>query len=43
MLIKFFQKTGFEFTNINSCIFAYQQDNIFIIGGIYVDDFAFVS
>ena len=42
-LIKFFQKIGFIPTNRGPCIFTYQEDDVFIIVGIYVDDLALAS
>ena len=43
MLIKFFRKISFALTNKDQYILTYCQDDIFIIDGLYVDDFALTS
>lgn len=37
-IIKFFQKIGFVFTNVDPCILAYKQGDIFILVRVYIDD-----
>ena len=43
ILIKFFWKIDFIPTNKDLCILTYQEDDLFIIVGVYVDDLAFAS
>ena len=38
-IITFFQKIGFVLTNANLYILAYRQGNVFILIGVYIDDF----
>lgn len=43
ILINFFRKISFIPTNADSCILAYQQGNIFILIGVYINNLALAS
>lgn len=43
MFINFFRMISFISTNADSCILAYQQGDIFILIGVYINNLALLS
>lgn len=42
MLNRFFEKIDFVLTNADTFILIYQQSDVFIIVGVYIDDFVLI-